>query len=113
MWNFSKNHYLQNKQNARLLVTERIQYFSHLLNVKHGRISIRNQKTRWGSCSRSGNLNFNYRIIHLPSQLQDYIVVHELCHLIEFNHSKSFWALVENILPNYKLLRIELNKYHI
>ena len=69
---------------------------------------MRNQRSRWGSCSRSGNLNFNYRIASLRPELQDYIVVHELCHLKEFNHKEGFWALVALTVPDWQTLRAEL-----
>lgn len=74
------------------------------------KVFIKNQKTRWGSCSKTGNLNFNYRLIHLSSDLVDYIIIHELCHLIEFNHSIRFWNLVGVHCPNYKKLVAELRK---
>ena len=77
---------------------------------KWQRGAIRNQKSRWGSCSKRGNLQFNYKIVLLPANLADYLVVHELCHLGEFNHSKKFWDLVEIAVPGYKTLRKELRR---
>jgi predicted metal-dependent hydrolase len=93
---------------ARTLIEERLAYFQKFYGVSWRRISIRNQKTRWGSCARNGNLSFNYRLLLLPAHLRDYVIVHELCHLIEFNHSPKFWALVNQVLPDSASLRHEL-----
>ncbi len=98
------------KEAARALAHERINYFNQIYNFKVGRISIRNQRTRWGSCSRQGNLNFNYKIARLPLSLADYIIVHELCHLKEFNHSPKFWNLMAKTIPDYAARRRELKK---
>jgi predicted metal-dependent hydrolase len=104
----SRRQYLQYKELARALVIERIKHYNSFYQFKVGRISIKNQKSRWGSCSKKGNLNFNYKIIFLPKEVADYVVVHELCHLGQFNHSKEFWKLVARTLPNYELLRKKL-----
>jgi predicted metal-dependent hydrolase len=112
----SKNHaWKKHKPQAEKLVQQIIQeiHDSHNKTFKYNRITIRNQKTRWGSCSSRGNLNFNYRVVFLPHSLAKYLVVHELCHLIELNHSKAYWKLVEEILPNHKELRKELKKVKI
>jgi hypothetical protein len=101
-------NYLKYKSQALLLVKERIEYFNTFYNYKYGRIVIRNQKTRWGSCSRKGNLNFNYKIALLTPNQADYIIVHELCHLKEFNHSQRFWDLVAQAVPDYKEVRHSL-----
>ena len=82
--------YLKYKNQATNLVKERIEYFNTFYNYKWGKIVVRNQKTRWGSCSKKGNLNFNYKIVLLSPEAADYIIVHELCHLKEFNHSERF-----------------------
>ena len=92
------------------LVEQRILHFNKIYNYSVGKIAIKNQKTRWGSCSKRGNLNFNYKIALLPERLADYVVVHELCHLKEFNHSKKFWSLVGETVPNYLEMRKELKK---
>ena len=112
----SRTQYLQHKERARVLVLARLEYFSALYRDVHGcnftvgKVSIRNQTTRWGSCSSKGNLNFNYKIALLPEQLSDYIVVHELCHLGQFNHSQKFWDLVALALPDYAQRVTELKK---
>ncbi|MBI4253251.1 M48 family metallopeptidase [Candidatus Uhrbacteria bacterium] len=97
--------YQKCKKDALDLVQSRIEYFNSFYGFTIGRIAIRNQRTRWGSCSKKGNLNFNYRITQLTPGLIDYIVVHELCHLAELNHSKKFWRLVERTMPKHNELR--------
>lgn len=89
---------------ALLIIPERVKYFAKLIGVDYGRITIRNQRTRWGSCSSKGNLNFNCLLMLTPPDVLDYVVVHELCHRKEMNHSKAFWNEVEKVLPNYKEL---------
>ncbi|OGZ67154.1 MAG: hypothetical protein A3C58_02360 [Candidatus Staskawiczbacteria bacterium RIFCSPHIGHO2_02_FULL_34_10] len=101
----NKKEYLQYKERARLLVENRISYYNKIYHFNINRISIKNTKSRWGSCSKKGNLNFNYKIALLSKDLVDYVIVHELCHLGEFNHSKKFWKLVSLTIPNYKVLR--------
>lgn len=102
--------YQENKDKALWIVKDRIEYFNTFYNFKWNRIVIRNQKTRWGSCSRKGNLNFNYKIALLPPESADYIIVHELCHLGEFNHSQKFWDLVAKTIPDYLTIRKDLRK---
>jgi predicted metal-dependent hydrolase len=97
------------KEKARALAHDRVAHWSVHLSVTPGRIAIRDQRSRWGSCSTKGNLNFNYRIVFLPTELVDYIVVHELCHLIEFNHSERFWNHVGRVLTDYLLRREALH----
>ena len=105
-----RRSYLKHKETARALAFRRIEHFNNFYGFKVGRISVRNQKTRWGSCSKKGNLNFSYKIALIPARLADYIIVHELCHLKEFNHSKRFWALVAKEIPDYLEIRKQLKK---
>jgi predicted metal-dependent hydrolase len=111
MFKSNKNDFLKYKDDALALAEERIRHFNKSHKYDFNKINVKNQKTRWGSCSRKGNLNFNYKIALLPSHLADYIIVHELCHLGEFNHSRKFWALVKNILPDYESIRADLRKH--
>ena len=87
---------------ASVVIPKRVEYFAEKIPVTYGRITIRNQKTRWGSCSSKGNLNFNCLLMLAPPEVLDYVVVHELCHRKEMNHSERFWREVENILPDYR-----------
>ena len=84
-------------------IPRRVRYFAPLVGVTFGRITIRNQKTRWGSCSAKRNLNFNCLLMLTPPDVRDYVVVHELCHIREMNHSARFWAQVERVLPHYRV----------
>ena len=104
----ARAEYLKYKANAKALVSERLKHFNQTYNFKYYKITIRNQKGRWGSCSRRGNLNFNYRIALLPPELADYIVVHELCHIGRMDHSKKFWELVALRVPDYREKRAKL-----
>lgn len=106
--NFSRKDYLKNKDKAFSLVSERAEFYKKAHDFSFNKIFIKNQKTRWGSCSLKRNLNFNYKILFLPEKYRDYIIVHEMCHLKEFNHSKKFWTLVEKIFPDYLEIRKEL-----
>lgn len=104
--------YKKYKEYSRKVIEERVFYLNKVtsLNFSYKKIFIRNQKTRWGSCSSSGNLNFNYKLAFLPERLRDYVIIHELCHLKEMNHSKRYWDLVEKVLPNYREPEGELRK---
>ena len=86
-------------------IPQRVAYFAPLMGVTYGRITIRNQKTRWGSCSGKGNLNFNCLLMLTPPEIIDYVVVHELAHRKHMNHSPEFWAEVGRILPDYQTRR--------
>ncbi|MCX6738505.1 MAG: SprT family zinc-dependent metalloprotease [Candidatus Parcubacteria bacterium] len=105
--------YEKHKEEARELVSRRLVYWNQFYNFSWGRISIRNQKTRWGSCSKKGNLNFSYKLALLPQELSDYVIVHELCHLKEFNHSKNFWNLVSQAIPDHKEKRKALHQHRL
>lgn len=105
---FSQEDYLKNKEKAFLMTSKRVDYFNEIYGYKYNKIFIKNQKTRWGSCSSKGNLNFNYKIVFLPNKLRDYIIVHELCHLKEFNHSKNFWNLVGKTFPDLRDIKDQL-----
>ncbi len=96
------------KEALRLHIEKRLAFFNRTYGFTYRRITIRNQRTRWGSASRLGNLNFNYRMTLLPPHLSDYIIVHELCHLGAFNHSKKFWELVARTIPDYRACRQQL-----
>ncbi|MFA7662734.1 MAG: M48 family metallopeptidase [Patescibacteria group bacterium] len=102
--------YLENKEKVRAYIFERLKYFSQFYNFEFNQIFVRRQKTRWGSCSVRKNLNFNYKILWLPAHLADYIIVHELCHLEQMNHSLDFWKLVGQQIPDYKERRRELRQ---
>lgn len=90
---------------AAQIIPQRVSYYAPKVNVTYGRISIRKQHTRWGSCSSNGNLNFNCLLMLTPPEVLDYVVVHELCHRKEMSHSIRFWAEVEKILPDYRIRR--------
>jgi len=99
------------------IVKERVDRYSLRLKVFPRKIAIKDQKTRWGSCSKKENINLNWRLVMAPVDIIDYVVVHELCHLKVMNHSKDFWNLVESILPNYhesrKWLKVNGNRLGI
>lgn len=105
--------FIKNRRAASVFIKNRLDFFSRIHSFKYGRVSIRNQKTRWGSCSRQGNLNFNYRLIFLKPHMADYVIVHELCHLTEFNHSQEFWRLVGSIIPDYRQIRRYLKGFSL
>jgi predicted metal-dependent hydrolase len=90
------------KMRARAILPERVEYFSAIMGVKPTHVSINEAKTRFGSCSEKGRINFSCRVMRYPSEAIDYVVVHELAHLKFLNHSREFWAFVESILPDYK-----------
>ena len=93
------------RQAAREYIPKRADYFAQRIGVSYERIRIAEQKTRWGSCSSRGTLSFNWKLMLAPPKVLDYVVVHELCHRKEMNHSPRFWKLVEEIIPDYKEYR--------
>lgn len=109
----SVEKYTKYKEAARALVHSRLAYFAPFYGVSYKKVFIKNSRSRWGSCSERGNLNFNYRIAFLPPALADYVVVHELCHLVHFNHSADFWREVERTVPNWRALRRQLRTYKL
>ena len=107
-----QTNFLAAKARAKKLARDKVKIFAPFLGVekKIGRISIKDLRSRWGSCSSQGNLNFHYKIVLIPEELADYIVVHELAHLLELNHSHRFWALVKSVIPDYKKKTLQLRR---
>jgi predicted metal-dependent hydrolase len=105
-----EEHYRRSIDLARAVVASRLEFFNRHYHFSYNRVSIKNQKTCWGSCSQKGNLNFNYNIINLSEQQRDYVIVHELCHLQELNHGQKFWRLVAEAVPDYRQIRQSLKK---
>lgn len=101
------------KRQIRQLITQRVAYYADIMGIAYGRITMRNQKTRWGSCSSDGNLNFNCRLLFVPKELVDYVVVHELAHRRHMDHSPAFWQEVEKYMPDYRERRKQLKQYSI
>lgn len=115
----TKKKYLENKEEARKLVLEKLDSWKNFYKDNFNiiftwkRVSIKNTTTRWGSCSAKKNLNFSYKIISLSPSAQDYLIVHELCHLVHMNHSKNFWNLVSLGCPDWERRRLELKSNNI
>jgi len=103
-------NFKKNKKDAAQLVRQALKNFCEEYKLCPKKIFIRNQSTRWGSCSTRGNLSFNFRLIYLPENLLNYLVVHELCHLKEMNHSHRFWSLVAQAIPDYKKRKTALRE---
>ncbi len=95
---------------ARECITKRASYYAAQLGVTYSSIRIAEQKTRWGSCSSRGTLSFHWRLVLAPPAVMDYVVVHEVCHLIHMDHSPDFWAEVESLMPDYKVYKTWLKK---
>lgn len=99
------------KNAARAQFEARTAYYHAITGGHYTSITIRDQKTRWGSCSSRGTLSFNYRLIFAPPKVLDYVVVHELCHLTHMNHSKDFWNMVASVMPDYKICKDWLREH--
>ncbi len=108
---FTENQLRDLARQAAIRIPKRVAWFAEKAGVTYGRITIRRQRTRWGSCSSNGNLNFNCLLMLVPPAVLDYVVVHELCHRKEMNHSEKFWAQVQKVLPNYEVSQKWLNDY--
>ncbi|KND48373.1 MAG: putative metal-dependent hydrolase [Parcubacteria bacterium C7867-002] len=103
-----RRDFVAHKDEALRILSERTKELNQAYQFSYTKIVVRNQKTRWGSCSRHGVINFNYRLAYMPDDVRDYVIVHELCHLKQFNHSRAFWDLVKQAVPNYKEVKKKL-----
>ena len=114
-----RKEYLEKKEQARILVKEKLEYWKLFYKQNFGidfewkKVAIKNSRTRWGSCSSKKNLNFSFRILELTDVQQSYLIVHELSHLLQMNHSQNFWNLVKLGIPNYIKLRSEMRKFNL
>lgn len=97
-------------ERAENILKDRVNYFANLMQLLPQSLALCNSKRIWGSCSKTADIKLNWRLVMLPPDLIDYVVVHELCHIVEFNHSTTFWSLVSSILPDYKKRRMLLKK---
>jgi predicted metal-dependent hydrolase len=109
----SQENYYACKARSLKFVRERLTHFALLYNVSYSRVSVKQMSSRWGSCSEQGNMSFHWRLLFLPTELADYVVVHEICHLIELNHSDRFWRLVQQTIPDWRKRRKALEGYVI
>lgn len=107
-----KTHPIQKyRAKALALILRRLEYYNQHYHLAYESIAVRDQKTKWGTCTRHRTLNFNYRILWLPPDIADYLIVHELCHLQEFHHGPSFWALVGETIPDFERRRQGLLRF--
>jgi Predicted metal-dependent hydrolase len=102
---------IQYKKQAKAYLQQKCRHFSAAMGLRHGEVRINSAKTRWGSCNRRGDINFTYRLLFAPEELIDYVVVHELAHLKEMNHSSKFWSVVEQTMPDYRTRRNKLREF--
>jgi len=107
----TKHRYKEKRDEALCIIEAYVDFWNSHYKLDVAGVYVRNQKTRWGSCSRRKNLTFNFQVAYLPEGLREYVIVHELCHMLEFNHSKAFWARVAEALPDYAVRRRELRGY--
>lgn len=108
---FTSSELRQLAEQMKHILPSRLEFYARQLGVTYHRVTIRSQKTRWGSCSSEGNLNFNCLLMLAPSEILDYVIVHELCHRLEMNHSKAFWNHVESVLPDYRIRKKWLKEH--
>jgi len=106
----TRRHYLKHKEDARILVHARLGHFNAHYGFSYNRVSIKDTKGRWGSCSSKRNLNFSYKILFLSPEESDYVIAHELCHLKEMNHGPAFWALVAETVPDWQKHRASIRR---
>ncbi len=105
----SAAQYIRYKERARALVHKKLKYWNTYYQFEYNQVRIKNMKSRWGSCSAQKNVNFHYKILFLSEEQQDYLIVHELCHLTYMSHGPRFWGQVEKTIPNYKSIRASFN----
>jgi predicted metal-dependent hydrolase len=98
------------KKHSKKVIFERVKFYSENYGFEYKRVAIKDQRSRWGSCSSRKNLNFNWRLTFAPIEVMDYVIVHELAHTKEMNHSKKFWELVSSICPNFKRCKLWLKE---
>lgn len=108
--NLSDENIAELRKTAKMVLSSKVDKYAQIMGLKHGRITITSAKTRFGSCSSKGNLAFSYRLMLYPDEAVDYVVVHELAHLVEMNHSPAFYRIVESVLPDYKKRQMLLKK---
>lgn len=97
--------------NAKKILSDRLEYLAGIMQLDYASFTINNSKSRWGSCDINRNIKLNYRLVMLPHKIIDYIIIHELSHIIEFNHSKEFYKIISMIMPGYKLQQKQLKNY--
>ncbi len=104
--------YREYRSQAEILLKERVEDLAQRYGFEYNRVSIKNTRTRWGSCSTKCNINLHYKLIFLEDMYRDYVIIHELCHLRQMNHSKLFWNEVAAIMPEYKKAALYMRKTH-